>query len=85
MEELKGTPFSDQEKILAKKVEIIPKMEYGVRLFLKTFLKDGFFHADLHGGNFFYLDDGKIGLIDFGLMGSLSKSGRHHFICTSFL
>lgn len=80
IEELRGIPFSDSDSILAKKAEIIPKMEYGVRLFLKTFLKDGFFHADLHGGNFFYLHDGKIGLIDFGLMGNLSKSGRHHFI-----
>lgn len=80
IEELKGIPFSNSEAILSQKAEIIPKMEYGVRLFLKTFLKDGFFHADLHGGNFFYLNDGKIGLIDFGLMGNLSKSGRHHFI-----
>lgn len=80
IEELIGTPFSDGEAIIAKKAEIIPKMEYGVRLFLKTFLKDGFFHADLHGGNFFYLENGKIGIIDFGLMGSLSKTGRHHFI-----
>ena len=80
IEELRGIPFSNSEAILKQKAEIIPKMEYGVRLFLKTFLKDGFFHADLHGGNFFYLTDGKIGLIDFGLMGNLSKSGRHHFI-----
>ena len=80
LEELKGIPFSNSQEILKQKDEIIPKMEYGVRLFLKTFLRDGFFHADLHGGNFFYLNDGKIGLIDFGLMGNLSKSGRHHFI-----
>jgi ubiquinone biosynthesis protein len=80
IEELIGIPFSNGEAILSRKSEIIPKMEYGVKLFLKTFLKDGFFHADLHGGNFFYLDNGKIGIIDFGLMGSLSKSGRHHFI-----
>jgi ubiquinone biosynthesis protein len=84
IEELKGIPFSSNELILEKKDEIIPKMEYGIQLFLKTFLKDGFFHADLHGGNFFYLLDGEhsgqIGLIDFGLMGSLSKNGRHHFI-----
>jgi ubiquinone biosynthesis protein len=80
MEELIGIPFSNNESILERKAEIIPKMEYGVRLFLKTFLQDGFFHADLHGGNFFYLQDGRIGLIDFGLMGSLSKNGRHHFI-----
>jgi ubiquinone biosynthesis protein len=84
IEELKGIPFSSHELILEKRDEIIPKLEYGVQLFLKTFLKDGFFHADLHGGNFFYLQDGvrdgQIGLIDFGLMGSLSKTGRHHFI-----
>ena len=80
IEELLGVPFSNNEMISAKKDEITPKMEYGVQLFLKTFLKDGFFHADLHGGNFFYLNDGRVGIIDFGLMGSLSKNGRHHFI-----
>lgn len=84
IEELKGIPFSNNNLIMEKKDEIVPKMEYGIQLFLKTFLKDGFFHADLHGGNFFYLldgvNDGRIGLIDFGLMGSLSKNGRHHFI-----
>ena len=84
MEELNGIPFSQSDLILQRKEELVPKLEYGVQLFLKTFLKDGFFHADLHGGNFFYLSDhennGKIGLIDFGPMGSLSKNGRHHFI-----
>jgi ubiquinone biosynthesis protein len=80
MEKLKGIPFSQTDYISGKMDEVLPKMEYGVHLFFKTFLKDGFFHADLHGGNFFYLNDGRIGLIDFGLMGSLSKNGRHHFI-----
>ncbi len=84
IEELKGIPFSNHDLIIEKKDEIAPKLEYGVQLFLKTFFRDGFFHADLHGGNFFYLHDGenngRIGLIDFGLMGSLSKSSRHHLI-----
>lgn len=88
IEELHGIPFSRNELILEKKDEVVPKLEYGIQLFLKTFLKDGFFHADLHGGNFFYLTDethnGKIGLIDFGLMGNLSKNGRHHFIAIIF-
>ena len=80
MERLKGTPFSDQEKIAQYLTELGPKLEQGYRTFIKTFLQDGFFHADLHGGNFFLLEDGKIGLIDFGLMGSLSKKGRKNFI-----
>lgn len=80
MEELIGIPFSRHEAIMAHQNVLIPRMEYGVKLFLQTFLKDGFFHADLHGGNFFFLENEKIGIIDFGLMGSLSKKGRHHFI-----
>ncbi len=80
MEEIKGIPFTQTESILKQKENIVLKMEYGVQLFVKTFLKDGFFHADLHGGNFFLMPDGRIGLIDFGLMGNLSKKGRHHFI-----
>eukprot|EP00962_Isochrysis_galbana_P042283 scaffold15750_cov110-Isochrysis_galbana.AAC.1 len=31
-----------------------------------TILGTGFFHADPHPGNIFVLDDGRIGLIDFG-------------------
>ena len=47
-----------------------------MHIFIKTLLSDGFFHADLHGGNFFLLENGQIGLIDFGLMGHLSKKSR---------
>ncbi|MBT7608560.1 MAG: hypothetical protein HN576_02310 [Bacteriovoracaceae bacterium] len=80
MERLKGVPFSNQKAIELHIESLKPKLEKGVKLFLKTFLKDGYFHADLHGGNFFYLDDGNIGIIDFGLMGSLGKKGRKSFI-----
>jgi aarF domain-containing kinase len=34
--------------------------------FGRTILELGFFHADPHPGNIFVLDDGRIGLIDFG-------------------
>lgn len=80
MEEMVGTPFSHKEKILPVLDEVQSKLLYGVELFMKTLLKDGFFHADLHGGNFFYLETGEIGLIDFGLMGALSKRSRKNFI-----
>lgn len=79
MEKLVGIPFSSSSSIKPHLPEIESKLNYGVRLFLKTFLQDGFYHADLHGGNFFYLNNQQIGLIDFGLMGSLSKGSRQHF------
>jgi len=80
MEMLEGVPFSDQERIEPHLENLSEKLDLGLRIFIKTFLQEGFFHADLHGGNFFYLSDKKIGLIDFGLMGTLSKKGRKSFI-----
>lgn len=80
MEFLDGIPFSDADKINQHIEDVAAKLELGIGLFIKTFLYDGFFHADLHGGNFFYLPNGKIGLIDFGLMGTLGKKGRESFM-----
>ena len=38
--------------------------------------QNGFFHADLHPGNIIIMDNGKIALIDFGIMGKLSYLDR---------
>src|SRR5262249_15898785 len=39
----------------------------------KMVFKDGIFHGDLHAGNLFILEDHKIGLVDFGVVGRLSR------------
>ncbi|PMB41220.1 ABC transporter [Fischerella thermalis CCMEE 5205] len=41
------------------------------RAFFQQLYIDGFFHADPHPGNIFYLKDGRIALIDCGMMGRL--------------
>jgi ubiquinone biosynthesis protein len=46
----------------------------GVNVFLKMIFEHGFFHADPHAGNMFILPGNKIGLIDFGMVGSLKPS-----------
>src|SRR5205085_5504174 len=38
----------------------------------------GFFHADLHPGNFFIEADGRFGLIDFGMVGVLDETTQDH-------
>ena len=43
------------------------------RILLTMVFEDGFFHADPHPGNFFVEDDGRIGLIDFGMVGSIDE------------
>ncbi|BFM39574.1 AarF/ABC1/UbiB kinase family protein [Synechocystis sp. LKSZ1] len=41
------------------------------RVFFQQLYIDGFFHADPHPGNLFYLEDGRIALIDCGMIGRL--------------
>ncbi|MBC2722892.1 MAG: AarF/ABC1/UbiB kinase family protein [Desulfosporosinus sp.] len=48
-------------------------------LFQQIFL-EGFFHADPHPGNVLISPGGKIGLIDFGIIGHLSQSRRDHIL-----
>jgi ubiquinone biosynthesis protein len=49
-----------------------------VLTFLKQAIDDGFFHGDLHQGNLFALPDGKLAVVDFGIMGRLDKLGRRY-------
>lgn len=46
------------------------------QVFGRTILETGFFHADPHPGNLFVLDDGQIGLIDFGQVKQISGRAR---------
>ncbi|HLO51260.1 MAG TPA: AarF/ABC1/UbiB kinase family protein [Kamptonema sp.] len=41
------------------------------RAFFQQFYIDGFFHADPHPGNLFYLNDGRVALLDCGMIGRL--------------
>ncbi|CAB9507243.1 protein kinase UbiB [Seminavis robusta] len=45
-------------------------------VFGRNILEAGYFHADPHPGNIFILDDGRIGLIDFGQVKEISNEYR---------
>ncbi|HXH31642.1 MAG TPA: AarF/UbiB family protein [Bacteriovoracaceae bacterium] len=80
LEFLDGRPFNEFHSLEEIGPDIVEKLLKSVELFTHTLLSDGFFHADLHGGNFFVLSDRRIGIIDFGLMGTLSKKNRTNFV-----
>ncbi|HEY1418844.1 MAG TPA: AarF/ABC1/UbiB kinase family protein, partial [Myxococcaceae bacterium] len=46
----------------------------------RQLFEDGLFHADPHPGNFLLLPDGDIGLVDFGLVGRLTKQMREQLV-----
>jgi ubiquinone biosynthesis protein len=80
LEFLDGKPFNEFHSLEELGEDVVERLMKSVELFTHTLLADGFFHADLHGGNFFVLKDRRIGIIDFGLMGTLSKKNRANLV-----
>ncbi len=76
LERFFGTPMTNLEEVKRKGFDLKKLNSIGARAFFKTVVKDGIFHGDLHGGNIFVLEDGKLGLIDFGIVGRLSRKSR---------
>ncbi len=48
------------------------------RGFLAAALDHGFFHADMHEGNLIYGKDGKLWVVDFGIMGRIGHKERRY-------
>jgi ubiquinone biosynthesis protein len=48
------------------------------RGFLASALDHGFFHADMHEGNLIYGKDGKLWVVDFGIMGRIGPKERRY-------
>lgn len=73
LEELEGIPLSKEGALKQPGIDPNEIIRQGLRAYMKMVFADGFFHGDLHPGNFFILPDGRIGLIDFGVVGHLNR------------
>jgi len=54
--------------------------ERGTEAVMKMIMEDGFFHADPHAGNVFYLQGNKLAFIDFGMVGRLTEDRRDQVV-----
>ena len=52
----------------------------GAQAVLKMIVEDGFFHADPHPGNVFYLSGNRLAFIDFGMVGRLTERRRDELL-----
>lgn len=48
----------------------------GLLGWFESILSSGFFHGDVHAGNLMYLEDGRIGFLDFGIVGRFDEQQR---------
>ncbi|MDD3627366.1 MAG: AarF/ABC1/UbiB kinase family protein [bacterium] len=71
-EKLNAVNFEDRSEF--KKEEIVSR---GTDAFLKMIFEDGFFHGDPHPGNILITGEGKVALIDFGIIGRLDRQTKN--------
>ena len=76
LEWIDGTPLNDRAALAAKGFDLPALGRTVIQSFLRHALRDGFFHADMHPGNLFVDDDGKLVAVDFGIMGRLGPKER---------
>jgi ubiquinone biosynthesis protein len=79
-EHVEGIPATDIAAVERRQLDKKLLAARGVDAFLKMILIDGFFHADPHPGNVFYLSDHRLVIIDFGMVGRLSPQRRAQVI-----
>ncbi len=77
---LDGVPGRDLAAVDAMGLDRVQLARTGAGLVLKMVLEDGFFHADPHPGNIFYMPDGAIGVIDFGMVGRVTEQRRFQIV-----
>ncbi|OGW29461.1 MAG: hypothetical protein A2X59_05680, partial [Nitrospirae bacterium GWC2_42_7] len=76
MELIDGVRIDDIAGITRLGLDRIKLAKLGVDAYFKMVLQDGFFHADPHAGNIYAMPSGKIGFMDFGIVGRVSPEMR---------
>jgi ubiquinone biosynthesis protein len=76
LEWIDGTPLNDRAALEAKGYDLPALGRNVIQSFLRHALRDGFFHADMHPGNLFVDNEGRLVAVDFGIMGRLGPKER---------
>jgi ubiquinone biosynthesis protein len=75
-----GVPATDQAAVAAAGLDRRLLAARGAEAVLKMILVDGFFQADPHPGNVFYLPGNRLVMIDFGMVGRLTPTRRNQVV-----
>ncbi len=72
MDRIQGRKITELDPLTRMEIDGKALAEELFEAYLKQVLLDGQFHADPHPGNIFLTDDGRIALLDLGMMGRLT-------------
>ncbi len=72
MSRLYGAPMTDLQVVRRYARNPQAVLEKALATWFQSLALVGFFHADVHAGNLMILEDGRIGFLDFGIVGRFS-------------
>jgi len=73
MELLEGPKLTEAGRLAAMGIDLDEVARRGAAICLKMIFDNGFYHADPHPGNIVVLEDCRIGLLDFGMVGRIDE------------
>jgi len=80
MEFLDGIPIDDIDQAQALDLDPAPAIDQLIRGFFMMTIRWGTFHGDIHAGNLLLLRDGRVGVIDWGIVGRLDVDTHRFFV-----
>jgi ubiquinone biosynthesis protein len=80
MEKISGVRIDDLAEIDKLGYDRQALALQAAQFIIKEVLEDGFFHADPHPGNLIVMPGGVIGVMDFGMVGHISRMDRYNLI-----
>jgi aarF domain-containing kinase len=76
---LDGVAIDDLERTRELGVDPAPLVDQLIRSFFTLIVRERVFHGDVHAGNLLLLRDGRLGLLDWGIVGRLDER-THRFV-----
>jgi len=78
LERISGIPVDEREALIAAGHDPTAIVARAAETLFNQVFRHGFFHADMHPGNLFVDKDGRLVMVDFGIMGRLDRKTRSY-------
>ncbi|HYB11233.1 MAG TPA: 2-polyprenylphenol 6-hydroxylase [Alphaproteobacteria bacterium] len=76
LERIEGIPIDERDNLIAAGHDPDRIVARAAETFFVQVFRNGFFHADMHPGNVFVDRDGRLVMVDFGIMGRVDRKTR---------
>ena len=78
LERIGGIPVDEREALIAAGHDPLAVIAHAAESFFNQVFRNGFFHGDMHPGNLSVDADGRLVMVDFGIMGRIDRKTRDY-------